>query len=1599
MLYTMSRYNGCLRANPTMNKSRIYRIAKWALITASIPFLLLWVLIVMLYFPPVQKWAVDTACKEVGASTGYDIDISSIHLAFPLKLKISDFTVSRGDTLYAEGDMASLNVSLLPLLKGEVELNYIALEHMKVDTRDLIPDMSINGKVGYFRTVARNVDIRREIANIRQVHLHSADISIVIDSVAEDDGESEPLNWIINLRKGTIENSNVHISMPGDTLAAEVRIGKVAIGRVHADLGQEIYKAKRLTLDRSSVMYDKGLLDREVAPLDHIELKDINLSCGNFEMTPAHMQVEINGFTLVQPRGIAITKASATVYCDSTLLELKDLSLCSSNGSSLRAVGSIPWKAISTERLPSTEGRQRAPRLNAGVAVSLNKKDLGALLTEEQYNNLSILQDDMFSAFARVKGNMRHMDVDTLNITAHALATLDANGYLENLDCIDSIAAVMNFDSHADDVRRFIDLTVESDSCDSIAAPVYTARIAESLQGDSGRIDMGGTVEYRAGVTKADLQIGVAGGNVKAKALYDLSRNAYNADLTAVGLDVARVVPTIPLDRLTLRLRVDGEGTDIFSDSTAYSASLAIDTVHYGKIGAGSITLDASQSDGLSRIAVQSNDPNLEFRIDADTRLRENDVRNRTKASIGKIDFGKMNITDVNLGTSLNLSLEARTDLGERHSLRLNGQEIKLFTDINTFTPADINVDFYTAPDSTSLKASNGDLKISGAMDSGYNSLLSSIEKVSDMFVDALKHDNTVHYMQDYQRLLPKLSFSFSCERNNMLANFMAMKDVTANFMRVNINMDTIAGLNVRGGIYGLKAGEVNLDTLRMFTRQEGDSIRYFAGVRSTALNPQNEKQTYSATLFGSLVNDSLSTNFTFRNKVDEIAARLGAMTILKPNGLDISFKPNAMFLNERFHFNDGNYVSIGKGLSVKANVTLSNEHGSGMHIYTIPDNAAKYNASLELFNVDLKEVSMLAPYAPDITGFANLDMHFSYSDNGMMLSADANIEELTYEETRIGNEIIEAVYFPKNGNMHHLDLKLLHDEEEIVHLDGNYMDDEENSGLDGNITLTRFPLSISKAFTEELGFNLDGFINGNMSASGKLSKLTTNGTIQFEGANIDAFGYGTSLSMPDESVNIEDNQLAFKDFSIYAHGDNPFKINGHIDFSTLMDPEFRLRMNADSYELVNTQRRKGSMLYGKLLMDIRAIVGGSLSNMRLYGNVGIKKRSDITFVMLDAPIESGKELDGLVEFVNFNDTTVIAAQNKEIDLGNINLNLNLNIEDGARLNADLDADRNNYVTTQGGGDLHLKYTNEAGINVTGRYTMTGGDFKLSLPVIPLKTLQISNGSEVRWLGPLLNPTLDITALEHVTSSVTFDDNSTVPVSFDVGVKVSNTLENMGLSFVMSSPDNPTVQDQLNALDTEGMNRYAVTMLLTGAYAGSSKGMTMGNALSTFIDAKISDIAGTAMKSVNLNLGINDATNAETGDSYKNYSFSFSKRFWNDRITLVVGGEVNSGGAPKTENSFINNASIEWKVSENSNRFIKLFYDKNYESILEGEITETGIGYVYKRKLSKFKELFMFRNRKKEEEALKAAQQMRPAGPRQPERNDSTAADKKKETR
>ena len=263
---------------------------------------------------------------------------------------------------------------------------------------------------------------------------------------------------------------------------------------------------------------------------------------------------------------------------------------------------------------------------------------------------------------------------------------------------------------------------------------------------------------------------------------------------------------------------------------------------------------------------------------------------------------------------------------------------------------------------------------------------------------------------------------------------------------------------------------------------------------------------------------------------------------------------------------------------------------------------------------------------------------------------------------------------------------------------------------------------------------------------------------------------------------------------------------------------------------------------------------------------------------------------------------------------------------------------------------------------------MNSGEMKYSLPIIPLKTFSIATGSYVEFMGDPTNPYLNITATERVRTAVTEENNSRY-VNFDVGISISNSLDNMGLSFLLDAPEDVSVQNQLVAMSAEERGKLAVTMLVTGMYMGgqgnSSGGFSTNNALNSFLQSEISNIAGNALKTVDVSIGVEDKNSADgTSQGGTDYSFRFAKRFWNNRLSVIIGGRISTGdevAAEKEGNSFIDDVSLEWRLDDTGTRYIKLFHTKNYESILEGEIIETGVGLVLRRKVNRLGELFIFK--------------------------------------
>jgi hypothetical protein len=192
----------------------------------------------------------------------------------------------------------------------------------------------------------------------------------------------------------------------------------------------------------------------------------------------------------------------------------------------------------------------------------------------------------------------------------------------------------------------------------------------------------------------------------------------------------------------------------------------------------------------------------------------------------------------------------------------------------------------------------------------------------------------------------------------------------------------------------------------------------------------------------------------------------------------------------------------------------------------------------------------------------------------------------------------------------------------------------------------------------------------------------------------------------------------------------------------------------------------------------------------------------------------------------------------------------------------------------------------------------------------------------------------------------------------------------MGLEFIIDAPEDMSISSELNAMAKEQRGKLAVTMLTTGMYLadGNTGGFSMNSALSSFLQSEINNITGNALKTLDLSVGLDNTTDA-TGQTHTDYSFKFSKRFWNNRMKVQIGGKVSSGNEMEGQNqSFFDNVAMEYRITPTSNQYVKLFYNQNVYDWLEGYTGEYGGGYIWKRKTDSFWDFFKWWGNEKQQQ-------------------------------
>ena len=605
----------------------------------------------------------------------------------------------------------------------------------------------------------------------------------------------------------------------------------------------------------------------------------------------------------------------------------------------------------------------------------------------------------------------------------------------------------------------------------------------------------------------------------------------------------------------------------------------------------------------------------------------------------------------------------------------------------------------------------------------------------------------------------------------------------------------------------------------------------------------------------------------------------------------------------------------------------------------------------------------------PDVEGWLSGSAHYVDTEGKMMVSADMNLDNFVYEKSPLGNWAMNAAYLPGSDNTHHVDGFVMHNDQEIMYMNGIYQADESGQeNITGELELQHFPLWVINPFIPDGMVNFRGDIDGTLAMEGNPTKPVLNGGLQLDSVLMVMPDMSIGFRFDNKEVKMQDSKMVFDKFNIYTRGETPFVVNGTVDFSDLEKMMVDLRMKTSNYELMNAPKNRKATMYGKIYVDVDATLNGPVDELKMRGNMNVLGKTDFTYVLKDSPLMVNDRLGDMVEFVNFNDTvTVDDSSRQATTLTGMDIAMTVHIDQAVQAHVDLTVDGSNYMEVEGGGDLAFQYTPQGEMLLNGRYSVISGELKYEIPIIPLKTFHIQNGSYLNWTGNMMNPTMNIKATERIRANVGSEGEASRMVSFDVGIALTDRLENLGLAFTLEAPEDASVQEQLNTMSAEERGKLAVTMLVTGMYmaeGNSTGGFNMNNALNSFLQNQISNVVG---QSMDISLGM-ESTNDVEGGRGTDYNFQFAKRFWNNRFRIVIGGTVSTGNAARKDETFIDNVAIEYRLDDSGTRYVKLFHEKNYESVLEGEVIETGVGVVLRKKVSNLGELFIFKKAKDDDE-------------------------------
>lgn len=1502
----------------------------------------------------------DIGISFIDKQASNDIDVFFNHL----KTKVKTFDLEENsyavDEILLDGLKLKLKQDLVKEVAANVEETVDSLNRQKPMQLDLNKIKFTNFDVDYgddnsktyakvlFNELSANIDkidLDKSDFEINKILLSGAQIQADLYLPAED-ADSEISN------QTEIEKTADHGTSP------KLKLGQFVLNDVKA-----VYNNTAISPAKEGIDFN------------HLDFLDLNLELADFKMENSEFTGSIESAKIQEKSGLKIQEFKTDFVYESQQAYLKNLYLQTDN-TILR--DEIVLNYTSLDQLSNDVG-------NVEISADIQKSKVGfrdILILAPTLKNTTPFNkypNAELNLDTKIQGTINDLLIQNLEVSGLDQLKLAAKGRIKNATDPENIYYDLNIGELSSSAKTIYNLVPPNTIPSNISLPSFF-----TIKGNAK-----GTTE----VVDADLKLNSTLGNATVLAHLNMqqkNRETYDVNARLQDLQIGKIIQNKDLGAISAHITAKGESFDFAHANADLTGDVAY--VDYNGYHYRNMDLTGKIRNGNYDIELVSKDPNADLNLIASGVFSEDHPTVKVDGTITKLDLKKLGFYADPMIIAGNIS----ADFTNLDPDNLNGfLELKNFAMSDTqevFPIQDLTLNTTSTADSTkiSLQSQIVDLKLDGKYK--VTQIFGSLQQTLNQYYHFQKADDSV-------KIDPNQYFTLEAKikDDDLIRKFVPdLKSFETILITGNYDADT-GKIELNGEIPHVSYGNYLIENANILIANENQALQYdlnVAGLNSEsfALN--------KLSVTGDIADNVINYTLTKKDEKDEDQFLIAGTAKSIDEITEISLNPDGLKLDYKdWTVGENNKIQIGPNGIFADNFRIAN----GENEILVQSESDSPNSPLnidfknfEISNITeiIKKDSLLAQ------GTINGNVQLRDISDKLKFNSDLNISQLAVFGNPVGDLAVKADN--SGGSIINADVALSGNQNDVKIL-GNY--NTESESFDLNMDINQLQMESVQGLTMNEIANAEGYLSGNLKITGTADEPKILGSVHFNDVGLQIVQTGSDFRNINDKIDFTRRGIEFRRFKIKDKDGNSLNINGQVLTQNYRDFDFNLDLRAKDFKVVNSEENNEAMMYGVLSINTDLKIRGNLDLPVVDGTLAVVDDTNFTFVLpQDSP--ALQERDGIVEFIDkdqpvLNQTLTNNTLDSQTKFKGMDVNVNIEVSKEAKMSIIIDKANGDFVELQGEAEL------TGGIDPSGKATLVGvyqveeGAYELSVSMLK-RRFDIQKGSTITWNGEPTAATLDITAIyktetspidlleQQLTGRSSAEMNQYKQrIPFNTLLKLQGELMKPEITFdITTDEENAAVSSmvlddtkaKLQQLRTEEaeMNKQVFALLLLNRFVGenpfeSESGLSAEalarQSVSKILSQQLNNLTEDLIKGVELNFDLESTEDYSTGEknSRTDLNVGVSKRLLNDRLKVSMGSNFElEGEARQNENTtnIAGDVTVDYSLSKDGRYLLRAYRKDEYQVALQGQIVETGLGFIITLDYDKFKEIFQ-RSKKK----------------------------------